>query len=1280
MTFHSRFPVYFLFFFLGSLALKGIPVRGCILAGDSTAAAKGWDRIKANDNLGARKLFISELHKDSLSEEALEGLLYLSDIEQDKLDYKKYANRLLSQPVPEAVFAIFKNAWAGSLDFILSKKNISEGSKFPYRLAAAAVLKEKRRFAESDAAVGALLGDYHWALIGPFKNVSGSGHDIPFPVEQEAYDSTKTYSNSLNIPLKWVRPTYYDKGDKIEFSRHLLSCYSSATYYANCFVNLSESRTVQLRLGSSSPVKVWLDNILVFDGKRISRFQWDGEIITLQIEAGPHRILLKCSSPGAAPKSSDLFSFYDSPELSDDESNELSFALRITMPDGKLLSPKILYPCASPPFPGGAGRLPVDSALLQENPGISYFKTEIEKHPDELFGYYGLCKAYFLAGLSREAEPYFVKAWRNNKKTVLLKYLCAKIYAQNGKMEKAYEVLSDIDPEKTPVFSLLYSQFSEIDPGTEPRKYLSTLDRLKALCPSNYSVISAYINFYDKRGMQKEKETFILEMKKSFPEYSETLDAELDTDKPDKDLTDQDRTQGIKQTISKRGFRFSTLDYSTAIAWYKNKGRSAKVLGLYDELIKRLPWEVEYRQNKGKYLFELGRHQEALQELSGALGISPYNTTTLECMGDIYADKSPRNSLSSDARALEYYKLAKKYQIDLAGIDSKISRIEGQKRLNKLFSDKTFEEVLADPAWKARYIPRGNGKNSGAFKDAGTSDDAVILLYTRDLIYDSSAHVEVYQQLMIKILTAAGVRHWTEYDYSFMGNMNTLRVLKPNGTVISPDKQGSYVVIKNLEPGDLIQIDGVQEWEQQTELDQELVFTHYISFEAPVFYHKFEVALPAGKYLGYRYHKLDSTLKKTSHDGFDFYNWEYTNIPKIETEEAVPDVFDLYGSIMISTMPDWSKLCEWYTQTTYGKLEMSYEIQEALDSIVHPQMNQQEKAEAIYNYLTREINYSYVPFLQSGYVPKDPGLTLSSRIGDCKDVATLMIVMLKAIGLEAQYTLVKSNAFNHQEVLPSLYFDHVVVRYELEGRQHFLDMTTDFYPWYVLTENDVSAWALIIRKGETAFLLPADDLDTAKNKIQYAIDARLNTDRTIDLSVDAVYPGIAGGSLREYFSGITQQEQKNYLSGRLGKGVFTDMSMKASLSLKAAGFSDEAANLLIFQIPYMSAVQSSVAVSGKYRHNRIDLEKLGNSEPTVQKIRLSFPKNYHLLKLPENINYQSKFGSYKVSFQKNGDGMAIVKELDFHQRIIPVNEFDDFRTFYLKILNFDKTRIAIQQM
>ncbi len=1248
----------------------------------------GWSFIKQNDNKKARAAFLETLKTDSVNRDALQGMIYLSELEQDKLSFNKYINTVLRNYKDEHFFSVFSEISDLNAEAIVKQASFSERTKLPSRIRLASDLKEKRQFSASENAYKELFTDMGWSFIGPFRNISGSGHSIAYPVEKDNYDPAGKYKNWKGMELSWVKPKYADAYGKIDMEDYLPGS-REGVYYANAFIEVQEESVMQFRIARASPVKIWLDGDLVFEGKDALSFSWDNEVAEMSVPAGVHRVLVKLSTPGGSPKSYDLLSFFDEGDITDFSASSFdfsdiysfldgyssgteTFALRITDKNGNLN--KKVKACAA------AAYKPMKyNASFTGNASIAYYKEKIAAAPKDLFNYYLLCKASIGAGQAEEAEEFFVKTLRQNKEMVFFKYLAAKLFALNGKIETAYETLNDIQHEKTPVFGLLYEKFQEIDLNNEEEKYLNALNNLRNVTPSNYSVISAYLKYYDKKGLQKEKEDFIKEMKKAYPGYENSLDYELSlTNKPDKEQTDKEREKETKESLRQLKTRFVSYDYTSAISYYKGKDKAGKVLSLYDELISHLPYITSHRKDKARYLYSEGKYEEALKELNEVLLISPYDDSALEQIGDIYGDMD-KTKMENQRKAVEYYYRAQRLGGD-AGIQDKIDKIEGQKTRKNLFSTKTFDDILKDDGWKGKY----------------QNEESVVLMFTRDLVYDSIATVDIYQQIMIKILNEAGAKKWTEFDFSFLGVLNSVKVIKKSGAEVVPDKRGGYVVFKNLEPEDLIQIDGVFTWKQQTELDQEFSLVHYISFDAPIYYKKYEVAVSSGTYLGHLCHKLSDNVIKTKRSGYDFYTWEYHDIPKIENEDAVPDAYDMYGSIMISTMPDWSKVVNWFQQVTYRKLEPGYEIREALDSIIRPGMSREQQVTAIYNYITKKIKYSYVSFLQSGYVPKDAGITLASGIGDCKDVATIMICMLRQLGIESHYALVKTNQFNHQAMLPSLYFDHVVVMCTIDGKQKFFDLTTDFYPHYVLTENDINAYALIIKDGEKELIrLPDDGLDPEKNKVVYNITASLETDLSLKIKAAGVYPGIAGGSLREVISAITESEKKNYIIDNvLGKGTLQNLNLvdhklenpmniseplRADYTVTVPDFSDEVANLLICKVPYLTAIQPSPAISSKTRHNRLNLDGLGKTDPTLQKIEILIPKGYKVLQLPKDEEVVSKYGTYKLSFRKTATGIYVEKYQSFSSRIIEESEFAAFKAFYQKLLKLDNTKIALQK-
>lgn len=1271
-----------------------------LLAGLSfqlAAQTEGWDLIRTNDHKAARKSFEAALQKDSLDEQALKGLLVLADMEQDNLGYRTYVRRLLNKYDDEVQFLVLENNYSGSAESILKKTTLSERAQIRSKIAQADEKEQNRKFDDAKKLRSNLFHGFSWSFLGPFKNISGSGFVNTYAPETDAWSSSRGYTNPMGATFNWVTPKYLPETGMLNAEDYCMGWGERSVYYANTFFETKTKTTIQLRVSREAPMKIWLDGSLVLEAKDELNFTWDNEIVTLELPAGTHRILVKTASAASAPRSYRFLEFepgsgalnsrYDFSDLFDfggmfgggyfGNSGEHNFCIRMTDANGKLID-------AAPA--GGTTFTPQQyKTALTSMYALSELKKRTEKNPDDLFTWYLYSKAALDLKQTHQSEQYFVKALRKNPKLVFLKFLVARIYARNGKIEKTYETLNAIDAEKTPLFGEQYQKFEEIDLGIDPDRYFSALNKLNAITPTNYAVINAFVKYYNARGMRTEKETYLKAMMEKVPEYKESLQWELENDdnKPYKEQTDKERDKYGEEAIKRMRSNFYVYDYTTAIDYYKGKGNTKKVLQLYDELIERLPWESYYRIEKANVLYSNEKYDEALKLLDEALQISPYNAGVIETKGDIWYDKGKNNDANVQ-QALAYYREA--HKLSKGGynsLDEKIEKIAGQKTYKQLFATKGFEEVQNITDWKFKY----------------PDEESVVVMYTRDIILNDQKDIEVYQQFMVKVQNETGVKRWMEYNFSFLGNVTMVKVKKPNGTEFTPDQQGGYVVIKNLEPGDLIMLEGIYTWSRYDEqLDTAFSMTHYTMFDVPIWYKKLEMALPAGEVLNHSAHLVQDAPQKTTHDGYDFYRWEFNNVKKVENEEAILDNYDPYGTINLSTLTDWSPVVKWYQDKTYRKFEITYDVQEALDSIIKPGMKPQEKVDAVYNYLTREIKYSYVSFLQSGYIPKSPDQTLSARIGDCKDVATLMIAMLRALNIESYYALVKTNSFNHQDMLPSLAFDHVVACAIIDGEKRFYDLTTDFYPSFVLTENDIGAYSLLIKEGEkNLFLLPLDDLNEKKNKIQYTIQAQLSAAGTLDLQVNSEMTGITGGSWREYFAGgVSDLEKRNVLTSAMGSGNYQNLTLtdysyenasaiteplRGKFTFKAEEYTDEVVGLLICPIPWMNSLRSSPAISTPTRSNRLDVSQICNTDPMVQKVILKAPKGYKLMKVPQPVSVETTYGKYELKFKLLPDGsLQAEKFQQFKTRTITPQEFDAFKTYYLKILKLDRMKIAFQQL
>ncbi len=1278
----------------------------CLLIGISsftyanTIPDDGWSWIQRNNFKEAKDAFLKTLEKDPKNEDALCGLIFLAETLQDYDGYKAHIKTLIESKWDEKYVELFKHIYDGDPADII-KKDLPEYLIMTARANHADSLFERKKFKESSKLLAENVGDYNWSIIGPFVNVAGSGHIEEHSINEEPFSPNKMYTNESGIELKWInRKVRAPYGGLVYTS--ILPSSNEGSYFANTFFDFSKDETLQIRIARNTPMKIWLDDELVFDRNYNITYRWDAEIVELKIKAGTHRLLVK-SSPyfEAASKSSidldyndrsdngDGFnSYYDDYDYGGFQSsgyrnNNSSprFSIRLTDTNGKLLQDvKTNF--------NGTYNATSYAPTIREKKLINNLRQRIESSPDDLKNYYLLCKAYALYNLNEEGEKIFKKILEAHEDEIYFKYLMAKFYAVNDKGEKAEELISSVNEEEIPIFPMMSNELDKIDMEKNEEEYLSVLEKLLNVSPTNWSIINRYLSYYGKKGKTEEKKTFIQTFmaKHKDEKYKERLEPYLEDDsyKPSsyKPMTDKERDKEAKEAQKniKKRFRFS--DYYTVISALKRKEKFDDVFKLYDELIRLKPYQINAMERKAELLFEKDRLDEALVTLNQILEIRPYNKDALEQIGDIYFEKDDKDV------ALEYYKKARKISLQgnsyygSDGLDKKIEKIKNKKSYKEFFNSISFEDALKDEGWKEKY----------------KEEESVVLLYSIEAALNKENMMDYNQKMMIYIQNKAGATFWTEANFGFIGNISFVKVLKKDGRVTSPNRNYNYVVFKNLEPGDIIQIEGNSSANMTQELPDEMFHISAVSYDVPVRHAKYEFILPKGKYIDYECNRIDCTAKKRTDAEYDIYEWEYWDVPKVEREDAILDNLDSYAWMMFSTLKDWGDVVKWYLRKTYRRLETNYEIEETLKTIVTDEMDEEEKVKSIYNYLTKEITYSHVSFLNSNYIPKKPSETISAEIGDCKDVASLMISMLRAVGIESYYVLVRTSNYSNIEPRPTnLTFNHVIVGYVLkDGKMRYMDMTTDYYPHYVIPEFDGNAWALLVKEGEKdIFRLPNDLLDPSKSKMDVTIKAKVNTDRSLSMDADVNLSGVIGGKVRESLNRITTEaDRRKYLTEYFGSGAFdhlvlNDFSfenleditipLSSSFDMKAYNHVEKVSSFYIIQVPIFKPISTSPTLFVDKRYNNLDLLALFETAPNFQKIDLEIPSTFTLMEMPQNVKIDNEFASYELRFNKTAKGFQIERELVFKNRLVENKDYQKFKDFYMQILDADRTKLAIKK-
>jgi len=170
--------------------------------------------------------------------------------------------------------------------------------------------------------------------------------------------------------------------------------------------------------------------------------------------------------------------------------------------------------------------------------------------------------------------------------------------------------------------------------------------------------------------------------------------------------------------------------------------------------------------------------------------------------------------------------------------------------------------------------------------------------------------------------------------------------------------------------------------------------------------------------------------------GTNQWQWVVKEVKGIEPEADMPPRRGVAGQMIVSFFPpggaphhnefaNWNGMGMWYRDLAGDRNQASEQIKQEVASLTAAKTTPLEKMQALAQFMQRDIRYVAIELGIGGWQPHPAPDIFFHRYGDCKDKATLMISMLREIGIEAHYVIINAqrdavtpnepahDAFNH---------------------------------------------------------------------------------------------------------------------------------------------------------------------------------------------------------------------------------------------------------------------------
>lgn len=1092
----------------------------------------------------------------------------------------------------------------------------------------------------------------NWQFVGPFENISKSGFYKNFgPLEHP--EPKAQFTSKTNAKISWFTPARENPEGWTPVVHHIRT--TTGVVYAQTFVNSAKDQEIYCNAGGGGAIRVWLNDELIISEPTERITEMDAYTVKAKLQKGINRVLV---------------------QLSYSDNGNGNFSVRLTDTNFQAI-PGLTGSTVFKPYTKAVktGFVPVKHFAEE------FFKNKIAAEPGNVINYLLLADVFLRNKKLPEAQEFVLKALEGHPDNNLLRMKLIDILLRDYNRSRMHEELArlrQLDPNC--LLGMEVDILTDIQNQRLPDA-LQKLDLRIASYGESYGTAQQMLN--------------ILFQQKKFQEFTSL--AEKSYEKYPGDPTFTQTMFAIKREVNRDiagalnvydKYFLNHFDYSLLMDYSKNligQGQIEKGQGLVEKVMQEMPYDVITLEAYADYHSNSKNFDKAEFYIKKALALAPYDARLWATLGNI------RNEKHLSTEAIEAFNKSLQYDPNQYEVINKLRVLKDGSESYKLFPNTTTEQIIS------------SDNNPPVESDAGYY---VIHDEVNTIIHPGGA-TEKYYLFAVRITNESGINEFKESKIGY-GRWETLlieeaNVVKKSGAEIRGDRNENQVVFTNLEVGDAVIVRYRIQTYSAGRFMKDHWAKHYFGNTAGTSKKLVNVFIPAGVPLRYTWNTTEPVKAVISNvEDFKKYSWEMRDLAPVKEEPFMPNLVDVVPVLHLSTLDSWQQIADWYADVIHSSSEESHELKSAFQLILpeaeRNKLSQFEKARKIYNFILTNIRYSSVSFRQSAFVPQRTSETLTSRLGDCKDLATLFTVMCKMAGINCHVVLVSTHNNGTKDMaLPSVDFNHCIAKATLDGKAYFIELTDRYLPFASLPNNLVNSSVLEIAPktealASTLKILAPDSKvsDVTSTKIEITPD----NNNDLAVAIKTTKSGRCSSDLRSLFSDISNDKQLKILeqrtSSRYKNGVMVkDVSFENLNSLSdtvvcAYHFvvRDEVAeigSIRTFKVVYPDVVAQASNFAASQRTYAIDYNAYEDTDLYTTDVTINIPEGKKLIEVPADENLSFKGMSYALSYMRvSPTQLQVLRSFKSNRNSIPKEDYTAFQTFLEKIVKAESKMIAYQ--
>ncbi len=557
-----------------------------------------------------------------------------------------------------------------------------------------------------------------------------------------------------------------------------------------------------------------------------------------------------------------------------------------------------------------------------------------------------------------------------------------------------------------------------------------------------------------------------------------------------------------------------------------------------------------------------------------------------------------------------------------------------------------------------------------------------------------------FRQLVFQPLTDGAAALARQYAFPYQADRQQVelrgaRVFRMNGRVDEAIETGEapvndpsiamytsartfYVQFPRLEPGDVVELKyRVEDVTPRNEYADYFGDLSYFEADGPVSNAEYILLTPKSRRMVFETNLGPRVSHETRERGeLRIDRFFAKQLDSVDPEPQMPPFPEVASYVHSSTFDSFESMGHWYRNFVRDQLDLDEETRRLAKRIVGDRESVLDRVQAVYRWVTENTRYVGLEFGVYGYKPYRAVQTVARGWGDCKDKAGAIVTLLRAVGIEANLVIVRTQVRGEfsSKIASLAVFDHAIAY--VPSLDLYLDGTAEGTGVFELPIMDQGALALIIDDSPRLVRLP--DQRRIENRIEKRVALTLDGGGAGRAEVAIEVRGASASRYRtEYEAEATRRER---LAAALAEDFSGFVVDAGAAGVEASGLDDP-------EQPVALLVRGSSPQIGRRENDNLSLPvtthrrlvpiyaSLSSRKHPVRLLgvpsrhetfEIRLRPGQRVLATPESSRSDGAFGSYTVTVEQKPSSITVRSEFTLKKSRIGPEEYQAFRDFCVR--------------